>query len=93
MKRTLVGALVAAGLVVGLTGPAAAGEITGKGKATPILNYTASSICSFSGLNDGDGFDGRVQNWGAIPREDRAFLRSIGVSPGTECRGNVEHSD
>ena len=43
-------------LIMTGTGPAFGGEITGNGKFTP--NHTfghAQSICSFSGLEDGDG--------------------------------------
>lgn len=45
--------------------PALAGEITGNGDSTPIRDFVAGSICSFSGLNDeyyvdGDLAAGRV---------------------------------
>jgi hypothetical protein len=82
----LVTALVAAGIA---TGSAFAGEITGNGKPTQAPN-NARSECSFSGLDDpdDDGF-GRTQNWGQIPKEGRAFLASIGVTPGTACNGHL----
>jgi len=53
-----------------LAGPALAGEVTGNGKPTPINDFNANSICSFSGQNDdptggGNPFEaGHVQNWG-----------------------------
>lgn len=31
---------------------------------------------------------GRTQSWGQIPKVERDFLRSIGVSPGTACNGS-----
>jgi hypothetical protein len=59
----------------------------------------ARSLCAFSGQEDlqflnEDGTTKRVatkgkpahsQSWGQIPKSDRAFLTSIGVSPGTAC--------
>ena len=78
-------------LMLSATG-AHAGEITGNGKDTPIRSGVASSACAFSGLNDFEDpeFTGRTQNWGQIPKADRDFLRSINVSPGALCRGNLE---
>jgi len=85
-------------LIVTGTGPAFGGEITGSGKFTP--NHTfghAQSICSFSGLEDGDGgpFPGPggapPQNWGhskqlygATPAERKAS----GFQPGDSCNGH-----
>ena len=57
--------------------------------------YTGSnSECAFSGLEDGSepgtvAGPGNVQNWGHIPKEDREFLTSLGVSPGTACNGHL----
>jgi hypothetical protein len=59
----------------------------------------ARSACAFSGqedlqfLNDDGtvkdtvtkGVPGHAQSWGQIPKSDRDFLVSIGVSPGTSC--------
>ena len=93
MKRTLAGLVVALG-VVGLSGaPAMAGERGGNGEPTPINQYRANSICSFSGLDDMD-FEapvqpGVVQNWGSIPKEFRDFLATIGENPGVACNGNL----
>ena len=82
----LVTALVAAGIA---TGSAFAGEITGNGKPT-AAPANANSECSFSGLDDPDD-DGFVhtQNWGQLSKEQRAFLASIGVTPGTACNGHL----
>jgi hypothetical protein len=82
----LVVALLAAGFG---TGSAFAGEITGNGKPTGAPEH-ANSECSFSGQDDADddGF-GRTQNWGQLSKEQRAFLASIGVTPGTACNGHL----
>lgn len=82
----LVTALVAAGIA---TGSAIAGEITGNDKPT-AAPANASSECSFSGLDDPDD-DGFVhtQNWGQLSTEQRAFLASIGVTPGMACNGHL----
>jgi len=82
----LVTALAAAGIA---TGSALAGEITGNGKPT-AAPANANSECSFSGLDDPDD-DGFVhtQNWGQLSKEQRAFLASIGVTPGIACNGHL----
>ncbi len=93
--RTRFGiALGTASLVASLSaGAVVAGEVTGNGDPTPIANGQASSICSFSGLNDGEPPPGRtaehVQNWGQIPKEDRDFLTTIGFHPGDACNGHT----
>jgi len=71
------------------TGSAFAGEITGNGKPT-AAPANANSECSFSGLDDPDD-DGFVhtQNWGQLSKEQRAFLASIGVTPGMACNGHL----
>src|SRR3954454_8973594 len=86
----------AAASVVLASGPAFAGEITGNGKPTQGPAH-ANSICTFSGLEDGDGagFPGPggapPQNWGhskqafgAIPAERKAS----GFQPGDSCNGH-----
>jgi hypothetical protein len=108
MKKWIAGAVLATS-IVSVGGTAFAGEITGNGKPTPINQFNASSICSFSGQNDdptggGDPFeDGRVQNWGHVVGDAKAFLAtdSKGISslaktgekqqagPGRNCRGNL----
>ena len=93
LTRTFGVAVSAAALVLSLSaGAAFAGEITGNGKTLEPLH--ANSICAYSGLNDdplgldpNNGPPGRVQSWGQLPKATRDFLTSIGVSPGTECRG------
>ena len=71
-----------------LSAPAIAGEVTGTGEDTPIRSYRASSICSFSGLNDdGHGPNSHVQSWGMFVR---AFGGANAVpfdGPVIECRG------
>jgi hypothetical protein len=74
-------------------GAALAGEVTGNGEPTPIAEYQANSICSFSGRNDGNPPPGRtaehVQNWGQIPKEERDSLTTIGFHPGDSCNGHT----
>ena len=100
MKRLItIGAVTAASLVLG--GTAFAGEVTGNGKPTPIQEYRAGSICSFSGLNDDPdepGAEGRVQNWATafkagieqegvtVSQAARGGLFKV-FGPGAECRG------
>lgn len=98
MKRTLSAMVIALGIVGATSGTAFAGERSGSGEATPVKEHIASSICSFSGLEDMDldddgDFDapvdpGVVQNWGIIPQDFRDFLASIGAHPGDACRGS-----
>jgi hypothetical protein len=97
-KRVLL-ALAVCTAVAGLcAGPALAGEVTGNGKPTPIGaapddDPHASSICSFSGQNDGEPPPGRtaehVQSWGQTPKEERDFLRTVGAHPGDACNGHT----
>jgi len=69
-----------------LAAPAIAGEVTGTGEYTPVNGYVASSICSFSGLNDdGAGPSSLVQSYGAYVA---AFGPHFSPSPGIACRGN-----
>jgi hypothetical protein len=87
-------ALVAALAVVSMSsGTAFAGEVGGNGEPTPINEYQANSICSFSGLDDMDFLEpvqpGVVQNWGTIPKEVRDFLASVGAHPGEACNGSL----
>lgn len=103
MRRSLLVAALAAAMVIALGAPAFAGEVTGKGKATPIQDHQAGSICSFSGQNDdpnepGLFNDGRVQSFGDIVQEAIQVLGDgKGASslvpiiradgPGVSCRG------
>lgn len=88
MRRTLVPLACSLALALGVAGTALAGEITGNGKSLHPLR--ANSECAFSGLDDADD-DGFVhtQSWGRIPKADRDFLRSIGVSPEALCNGHL----
>lgn len=99
--------LASAGIVTAafaLGAPAFAGEVTGGGpegqKPTPIQTYQAGSICSFSGLEDGDGTGvgpGVTQTWGGAllsetdGGQDVAAAARAGVlqafGPGSNCRG------
>jgi hypothetical protein len=103
MRRSVVGAAVAAVAVVLMGGTAFAGEVTGNGKLTPINGFRAGSICAFSGQNDdpnepGLFNDGRVQSFGDIVQEAIVVLGDgKGASslvpiirtegPGASCRG------
>ena len=94
-KFLLAAALTAA--VAALTPTAAfAGEITGSGKPTQGPAH-AHSICSFSGLEDGDGagFPGPggapPQNWGHSKQlygSTPAERKASGFQPGDSCNGH-----
>jgi hypothetical protein len=98
VRSFLAVALCAAVVAAMAAGSAFAGEVTGNGKLTPIGAVPdtapphASSICSFSGQNDGEPPAGRtaehVQNWGQTPKEERDFLSTIGFHPGDSCNGH-----
>ena len=51
-KFVSLAAVATAGII--LATPAFAGEVDGNGRSTPIRDFIAA-ICSFSGLEDGDG--------------------------------------
>jgi hypothetical protein len=98
MRRML--AVVACTVAVAAlgAGSAFAGEVTGNGKPTPIGAAPdeaphASSICSFSGQNDGEPPPGRtaahVQSWGQIPKEVRDAIAAEGSHPGDSCNGHT----
>jgi len=88
IKKSLLASLCALALLWAGVGLVAAGEVTGNGKSLHPLR--ANSECAFSGLDDADD-DGFVhtQSWGRLSKADRAFLTSIGVSPGTACNGHL----
>ena len=72
-----------------LSAPASAGEVNGHGGDTPIASGVANSICSFSGLQDGNPpFPStQVQSYGAI-------VASLGglpsfPGPGATCNGHT----
>ncbi len=103
MRKPVLSAALAAALVVATGGTAFAGEITGNDKPTPINQYRAGSICSFSGQNDNptstEPYDGgRVQSFGDIVQEaidvegdghGASALVPVITSdgPGVNCRG------
>ncbi|WP_052668506.1 hypothetical protein [Nitriliruptor alkaliphilus] len=91
MRRRLLTAATLTTVTLLTLGTAAhAGEITGTGEDTPIRDYTANSLCAFSGLNDHTGFfEGKTQNWGQIPKEFRDILRAEGESPGVLCNAHL----
>jgi hypothetical protein len=94
--RTAAATMFATAILLGgAVSTASAGEITGNGKPTQGPAH-ANSICTFSGLEDGDGagFPGPggapPQNWGhskeafgATPAERKAS----GFQPGDSCNG------
>ena len=87
-----VRALAAAALLVSVSaGSVLAGEVTGNGKPTPIKEFRAKSICSFSGLNDrieGEGpTDTRAQSWGQIPKAVRDVIAAE-EHPSIGCNGH-----
>ena len=105
MRITVTRTLAAAAVTVlfsALAGPAYAGEVTGNGKSLKQDDGTlhGASICAFSGINDNftgdkdmepdaDGFT-RVQAWGQLDQEVRAFLSTIGLHPGDACPPGTE---
>jgi len=105
MRTTVIRTLatVAATVILSaLATPAQAGEVTGNGKSLKQDDGTlhGASICAFSGINDNwtgdkdmepdaDGFT-RVQAWGQLDQEVRAFLATIGLHPGDACKPGFE---
>lgn len=106
MLRRLIVFVAMTSMVLAMSAfTASAGEVTGNGKATPIAEYRAASICSFSGQNDDPDQaelfeDGRVQSFGDIVQEAivvfgdgkgaSALVPLItGDGPGVNCRGNA----
>jgi hypothetical protein len=103
MRKILLGAALAVAMVFVMGGTASAGEVTGNGKPTPINDYQAGSICSFSGQNDdpdepGLFNGGRVQSFGDIVQEAIGALGDgkgasalvpiiTSEGPGVSCRG------
>jgi hypothetical protein len=100
MRRALAGFTLCALLFGAAGNTALAGEITGNGKSLkqPDGSLHGKSACAFSGFNDtysgdpdvadADGFF-RTQNWGQIPKADRAFLTTIGLAPGSACNPTI----
>ena len=104
-RKMLVGAAICAASVMGVSGSVFAGEVTGaggtsgpNGDGTTGMRGHANSECGFSGLEDGadnTGQPGVTQRWGQVPKAERDFLRSIGVSPAELCNGqrNPQNGD
>src|SRR4051794_34702218 len=98
VRITFGAVLLTAGLIIGSTGAAQAGETNGKGQPIPGAER-ASSACAYSGRDLPDsvednppGFDdddvtgGHTQSYGMYVR---AKLKAYVPSPGDACRGNV----
>ncbi len=60
MRKFIAATIFAVALTGVFAGTAFAGEVTGNGKATPIRQYRAASICSFSGLEDWNSAEPQV---------------------------------
>ena len=98
-RMTVIACMAATTLISASS--AFAGESTGNfaktGKTTPIADYIASSICSFSGQNperflpssDSHFEPGRTQSWGQIPKEVRDVIATQGEHPGDACNGHT----
>ncbi|QPC97924.1 MULTISPECIES: hypothetical protein [Qipengyuania] len=79
-----------ASLLLVISSPGFAGEITGNGKITPIESGgVASSICAYSGRNDTPGLDGfgEVQAYGMLVKAFGGFDPGFSHHPGVACRG------
>ena len=87
MLKKLAGAALCVASVVGMSGPAFAGEITGSGKGGPNKNGIPAatqnghaSECAFSGLEDDPALTGsKVQNFG---HPDDPFFANAVVTRG-----------
>jgi hypothetical protein len=97
-RRWMAGGLAAGALFLVGGGTAFAGEVTGPvgpefatGKPTPIANYTANSICAFSGLNayhpgKEGAYPGHTQNYGQLVKIGQ---KDANPSPGVACNGHT----
>ena len=102
-RSRLALAIGTAGLLISLSaGSVLAGEVKGPPGgdlpdtpigAAPDTDPHAGSICSFSGLGDGEDAPGRtaahVQNWGQIPKAVRLEFTTSGLHPGDSCNGHT----
>ena len=94
---TVLVSLSAAGVLAGeVKGPPGGPRDDTPIGAAPDNDPHAHSICSFSGLGDGEDAPGRtaahVQSWGQIPKlgpGGRDFLSTIGMHPGDSCNGHT----
>jgi hypothetical protein len=101
MNKKLFGVALCAATVLAGASAASAGEVTGNGKATPA-GTRASSVCAFSGLEDGTtliGFVDGVPQFITVPtghglvqtphmENSAGIIHEPGI-PGQECRGNI----
>ena len=100
LKKLFAGAAIVAGALGSLGGVAHAGEITGQHPAqqTPIKQFTAASICSFSGLDavDGSAADpldhddavfGRTQSFGQLVSQAGGHAKG---GAGADCKPGGE---
>jgi len=88
MRSILATGVGTAALVIGGSGAAFAGEVTGNGKPVPAPEL-ANSICAFSGQNDvpdDPEEGGRVQSYGQIVK---AGGKAEVPSPGIACNGHT----
>lgn len=91
---TLLASLGAGGVLAGeVKGPPGGDLPDTPIGAAPDLDPHAASICSFSGLGDGEDEPGRtaehVQNWGQIPKVVRDEISTFGFHPGDSCNGHT----
>ncbi len=97
-NKTMIAAALCLATIVGVGSTAAAGEVTGNGKTTPI-SVRAGSICAFSGLEDGIALVGFDDDGGPIfeeveggpgivqtPHMDAGMVHAPGIA-GQACRG------
>jgi len=86
-KRSLLAAASCAVVIAGASaGAAFAGEVTGPPGTYGEKDTThANSICSFSGLNDGNPPGGQTQSYGQDVRAGRADPHAF--NPGDICQG------
>ena len=82
------GIVIGSAVLLAWTANAGAGEIKGNGEP---IEVNGKSECAYSGLQDDAEEDEgifrniRVQTWGQMSKELRAFLASIGLHPGDAC--------
>jgi hypothetical protein len=99
MLKKLVGGAFCAVAIVGMGSSAFAGEITGSGKGGPngngipgaTLDGHARSACAFSGLDDAQGYNGDVQNFGHI--DDPAFVSVVSVRGAAYVTATLDFGD
>jgi len=87
MKSVLATGVGVAALLIGGSGAAFAGEVTGNGKPVPAP-ANANSICAYSGQNDvpdDPEEGGRVQSYGQLVK---AGLKAEVPGPGIACNGH-----